>query len=193
MLDALFTRTKQRVLSLIFGQPDRSFATMELIKLAGSGSGAVQRELERLVKSGLVIATVSSGQKRLTANRASPLFDELRRIVDKTAGTDAVLTSALAPLAAAIQFAVLYGSVAKGTDVASSDIDLLIVTDNLTLEEVFAALEAAEQRLGRRVSPTLYTSDEFRRRRKARHPFLTKVLSGTHVVLVGSEDAVAAG
>lgn len=100
---------------------------------------------------------------------------------------------ALEKLSAGIKFAVLYGSVAKGTDSATSDIDLLIVTDQLTLEQVFEALEPAEQQLGRRVSPTVFTSDEFLRRRKSKHPFLTKVLAGTHTVLLGAEDVVASG
>jgi len=72
-----------------------------------------------------------------------------------------------------------------------SDIDVLVVSDDLTLEELFTALQDAERDLGRRVSPTLYTTDEFRRRRRSGHPFLTRVLDGPHVVLAGDLDAVA--
>lgn len=193
MIDALFSRTKQRVLALIFGQPDRSFATMELIRLANAGSGAVQRELERLVSSGLVNVTVAERQKRFAANRDSPLFEELRGIVEKTIGTAHVLETALKPLAPSVRFAVLYGSVAKETDRATSDLDVLIVADDLALERVFAALQPAEERLGRRVSPTVYTVEEFTRRRSERQPFLTRVMSGKHVVLLGSEDALTTG
>lgn len=192
MADALFPRTKQRVLSLVFGQPDRSFGTTELIRLASSGSGAVQRELDRLVASGLVTATIAGRQKSYQANRESPIFHELRGIVEKTAGITEVLRACLAPLAPAVRFAVLYGSVAKETDRATSDIDVLLVADGLALEEVYTAFQPAEQRLGRRVSPTIYTAEEFQRRRKARQPFLTKLLAGRHVVLLGSEDAIAA-
>ena len=192
MLDALFPRTKQRVLSLLFGQPNRTFATMELIKLAQAGSGAVQRELDRLVASGLITMSTLGVQKRFGANKSAPLFEELRAIVDKTAGVADTVRSALDAIAPSIRFAVLYGSVAKDSDRATSDIDLLVVTDELTLEDVFTALEPAEKRLGRRVSPTVYSSDEFVRRRKARHPFLTKVMAGKHVVLLGSEDAISA-
>jgi hypothetical protein len=193
MLDALFPVSKQRVLALVFGQPDRSFATMELIRLAAVGSGAVQRELDRLVASGLVAVSTAGKQKRFQANARAPLFDELCGIVDKTAGVAEQLRNALARLAPAPYFAALYGSVAKSTDVASSDLDVLIVADDLPLEQVFAALEPVETRLSRRVSPTLYSAEEFTHRRKARHPFLTKVLSGKHVVLAGHEDAIPAG
>lgn len=190
--DALFSRTQQRVFSLVFGQPGRAFATSELIALAGSGSGAVQRELQRLLDSKLVVSTVTGRQKRYQANAAAPIFEELRAIVEKTAGVPGRLRVALAPLEERIQFALMYGSVAKHTDTATSDIDVLVVSDDITLEEVFAALQGAEHDLGRPVSPTLYTSEEFHRRRRSGHPFLTRVLEGPHVMLVGSEDAVAA-
>jgi predicted nucleotidyltransferase len=188
MADALFSRTQQRVLGLVFGQPDRLYGMVELIKLAGSGSGAVQRELDRLVRSGLVSFTQDGRSRKYRANRESPLFEELRSIVEKTAGIPYVLRTALAALEPSIRYAVLYGSVAKELDTATSDIDVLIVSDELTLEAVFDALIPAEERLGRRVNPTLYTSDEYRKRRRSKHPFLTKVMSGTHVVLIGSED-----
>ncbi len=192
LLDALFPKTKQRVLALLYGQPDRAFGTAELIRLAGAGSGAVQREVQRLVTSGLVETITEVGQKRLVANRNAPIFEELRAIVDKTSGVVEVLRRSLQSLESTIRFAILYGSVAKKTDRATSDLDLLIVGDKLTLEAVYAALEPAEQRLGRIVSPTVYSRDEFRRRRAANNPFLTNVLGGPHVVLFGSEDAIAA-
>jgi predicted nucleotidyltransferase len=189
--DALFTRTQQRVLGLLFGQPYREFGTVELINLAGSGRGTVQRELERLAASGIITSTRLGQQKRYRANHDSPIFEELRSIIEKLAGVPQVLEAALAPLRDQIHFAALYGSVAKHADSAASDIDVLVVSDSLTLEQTFEALEPAERRLGRRINPTIFTSDEYRKRRRSKQPFLTKVLSGKHVVLVGSEDAAA--
>jgi len=189
LADALFSKTTQRVLGLLFGQPDRTFGTIELIKLADSGSGAVQRELARLSESGLIQL---DEMKRYRANRDSPIFDELKGIVDKTSGVARSLRAALVPIANKIRLAVLFGSIAKHADTASSDIDVLVVSNELTLEDLFAALESAENQLGRRVNPTLYSVDEFRKRRRAAHPFLSKVMNGKHIVLLGSEDAVAA-
>jgi predicted nucleotidyltransferase len=188
LLDALFPQTRQRVLGLLFGQPHRAFSMSELIRLANAGSGAVQREVERLTDSGLVI--IDGEPRRIHANHSSALFNELAAIFAKTGGVVGELKRVILPLADQIYFAVLYGSIAKQTDRATSDVDILIVTDELTLEDVFAATERAEQRLGRTVSPTLYTAAEFHRRRKAKHPFLTKVLGDKHVVLFGSEDAI---
>lgn len=190
MLDALFPRTRQRVLGLLFGQPQRGFSMSELIRLAKAGSGAVQREVERLAKSGLI--TIDGEPKRIHANPSSALSHELAAIFEKTGGVATELERVLSPLMSQIHFAVLYGSIAKETDRATSDVDVLIVTDELTLEDVFAAMERAEDRLGRAVSPTLYTSTEFHRRRASKHPFLTKVLGGKHIVLIGSEDAIPA-
>ena len=183
MADALFTQTKQRVLGLLFGQPERAFGTNELIKLAESGSGSVQRELTRLVEAGLVRAD----GKRYQANAQSPIFEELRGIVDKTSGIPRVLRDALAPLADTIDLAILYGSVAKHTDTAASDIDVLVVSNSVVLEDLFKVLQPAEAHLGRRVNPSLYSLDDFRERIKTKHPFLSKVMQGKHTVLVGRE------
>jgi predicted nucleotidyltransferase len=191
LASALFTATQQRVLGLLFGQSGRSFFATELISLAGAGSGGVQREIRRLVDSGLVTVTRIGNQKHYQANRAAPVYRELRDIVVKTLGPAGVLRAALAPLAAQIHSALLYGSVAKGSDSATSDIDVLIVADGLTLEAVYAALAPAEKRLGRRISPTLYTRKEFQRRHAAGNPFVSKVLGGKHVLLIGNRDAAA--
>jgi len=191
LASALFTATQQRVLGLLFGQPERSFFATELISLAGAGSGAVQREIQRLVESGLITVARVGNQKHYQANRAAPIYDELHGIVVKTLGPAGVLRAALAPLEARIHAAVLYGSVAKRSDSAASDVDVLIVADGLTLESVYAALASAEKRLGRSVSPTLYTAKEFRRRRAAGNSFLSKVLAGPHILLIGNADALA--
>ena len=185
LADALFTNTQQRVLRLLFGQPERSFFTSELIRLTGSGSGAVQRELKRLAASGLVTVTRIGNQKHFQANPASPVFDELRGLVLKTVGLAAPIREALAPLAETIELALLYGSVPTGTDTASSDIDLLVVADDLSLEKLYAALAPAETLLDRKINPTLYTSKEFKNRKDTRRPFLTRVLEGKHIVLLG--------
>lgn len=190
--DALFTATQQRVLSLLFGQPERSFFTKELIDLAGGGSGAVQRELARLQQSGLVVQTVLGNQKHYQANVQAPIFAELRGIVGKMLGPADALRQALAPITAEVRLALLYGSVARRSDTAHSDFDLLLVSDTLTLEQVYAALAPAEQQLGRPVSPTLYTSAEFRKRLEQGNPFLTKILAGNTIALIGDKDAVAA-
>lgn len=188
LADALFTSTQQRVLGLLFGQPDRGFFVTEIIALADSGHGAVQRELARLAGSGLAIVSRIGNRKYYRANPDSPIFHEICGIVRKTVGVEETVRNALEPLQERLSLALFHGSVARRTDTAASDIDLLLVSDHLTLEEVYAALAPAEKLLGRRVSPTLYTLEEFRRRREAGSGFLSRVLESGHVILAGSLD-----
>ena len=188
---ALFSMTQRRILGLLFGQPDRRFYANELIELTRSGSGAVQRELRRLTDSGLITATSEGGRRYFQANAAAAIFDELRSIVLKTVGASEPLKAALAPLSPQIQLALIYGSVAKGRETASSDLDLLVVSESLGLEELYAALAPAERQLARKVSVTLYTPAEFQRRRTERNPFLTKVLASEHVTLIGNARELA--
>ena len=191
LADALFSKTKQRVLGLLFSDPGRSFYVSEIVSRARGGTGTVLRELARLEKSGLVSVTQVGNQRHYQANPSSPLFDELRSIVDKTVGVVGPLAAALRPLAPRIVAAFVYGSVARKSDTGRSDIDLMVVSDRLTYGDVYPVLEAVGSTLGRPVNPTVYTTSEFRKRRAARNAFLTKVLGLPKLWIVGSENELA--
>ena len=188
--DALFASVRQRVLAPLFSQPERSYYVNELVRIAGSGIGAVQRELESLAAGELVIVTRQGNQKHYQANPDSPIFAELRSIVVKTSGYTERLRTALTPLADEIGWALLYGSAAQGKLHGKSDLDVMVISDSLTLEDLYKSLSPAETDLGRKVNPTLYTRKEFKRRIAARNAFLTKVLAGKYVTLCGSQDAL---
>jgi predicted nucleotidyltransferase len=191
LADALFSTTQQRVLALLFGQPDRSFYATEVITLAGGGSGAIQRELARLEQSGLVNVRRLGNQKHYQANPDSPIFSELYSIALKTVGLAEPLRAALAPLARRIQAAFVYGSVAKRQDTATSDVDLMIVSDQLTYADVFAALEEVGARLGRPVNPTVYTTKEFSKRIKQDNAFIKRVMAQQKLWLIGQQNDLA--
>jgi len=188
----LFAATQLKVLQLLFLHPDRSYFASELITLAASGSGAVQREIARLVESGLVNQTFVGRQRHYQANSDSPIFEELTGIIVKIAGIPDRLRADLQPLVDRIAFSILYGSIAKGMSKSHSDIDVLIVGDGIRLEELYSAFESTEKALKRKVHPTLYSVEEFKRRRKIKNPFLIKVLGGDTVLLSGNTDAVQA-
>ena len=192
LADALFTQTQGRVLGLLFGQPHRSFFGSEIISLARSGSGAVQRELARLEHAGLVTVRRIGRQKHYQANLRSPLYKELRSVVQKTVGLVEPLRDALQRLASKIDAAFVYGSVASRQDTAQSDIDLLIISDELTYGDMFKALEPASHRFGRRVNPTVYTTDDFKSRLRRQNAFLTRVLQRPRLWLIGSDHDIAA-
>lgn len=188
--DALFPAVRQRVLAVLFGSPDRSFYANELIALARSGTGAVQRELASLLAAGLVTVRDQGNQKHYQANAASPVFAELRGLVLKTVGLADVLRAALAPLEDQVAAAFVYGSVARQQDTAASDVDVLIVSDALGYAEVFGALEGAAQTLGRIINPTLYTRAELARRRAQDNAFVTRVLDQPRIWLMGDEEVL---
>ena len=185
--NALFTGTQQRLLSFIFGQPQRSFFANELIKITGSGSGAVQREIKRLADSGLVTISYRGNQKHIQANPDCPIFADLCNIVQKTFAMAAPLTDALGPLSDRIDLAFIYGSIAKQHDTASSDIDLMIVTDALTYGEILTALAETEVRLGRRINPTVYSREELASRIREENAFVSRVMVQPKIWLKGSD------
>lgn len=192
LADALFSNTQQRVLGLIFAQPDRSFYATELISLAGGGSGAVQREMARLEQSGLVTVRRVGTQKHYQANPASPLYAELCSIAMKTVGLAEPLREALAPFADQVVAAFVYGSVAKRSDTASSDIDLMVVSDTVSYPDIYAALEPVGGRLGRAINPTVYSRQQLARRIKQGVSFATRVLNQPKIWVIGSEDVLTA-
>ncbi|MFM2276177.1 MAG: hypothetical protein RL211_2049 [Pseudomonadota bacterium] len=187
---ALFSGTQQRVLGLLFGQPDRSFYATELINLAGAGSGAVQRELARLAQSGLVTVKQVGNQKHYQANPASPVHSELCGLVRKTVGLAEPLREALAPLGPQIKAAFVYGSIAKKEDTASSDIDLMLVSDTLTFGDTILALQSVSALLGREVNPNIYTSHDFAKRLKEGGSFVSRVMEQPKVWLIGGEHDI---
>ena len=192
LADALFSKVQQRVLAVLFGNPDRSFYANEVIALAGSGTGAVQRELGRIEAAGLVTVKRVGNQKHYQANGASPVFKELRGLVQKTFGLADVLRAALAPLSGQISAAFVYGSVAKKQDTAASDIDLMLVSDSLSYADLFTALEKASGRLGRKINPTVYTPVDLAKRIKQGNAFVTRVLAQPKIWVLGGEHDLAA-
>ena len=192
MANALFSKVRQRVLGLLFGNPHRSFYANELIALAQSGTGAVQRELAALSEAGLLTVKRQGNQKHYQANADAPVFSELHGLVLKTMGLADVLRAALAPLAPEIELAFVYGSVAKQQDMADSDIDVMIVSTGLGYADLFGALESATATLGRKVSPTLYTPAEMTKRMSQDNAFVTRVLRQPKIWLIGNEEQLTA-
>ena len=185
---ALFSPVQQRVLGLLFGQPGRRFQSAELIRLAESGTGAVHRQLGRLEKSGWVKVTRVGNQKHYQANADCPAFTELRGLIAKTVGLVEPLRRVLEPLADEIEAAFVYGSIAKGTDSADSDIDLFVISNRVGHPELFTALQAAESALGRSVNPNVTTPREWRARRRETDSFVARIAAQPRLFVIGSDD-----
>lgn len=186
--DALFTRVQQRVLGLLFGQPERRFQSAELIRLVGAGAGATHRVLTRLADAGLVSVAFQGRQKFYQARSDSPVFEELAGLVRKTVGMVGPLREALAPFEERIHAAFVYGSVASGRDRAESDVDLLVLSDDLDYGALFDALQHAESRLARPVNPNVMTPEEWCRKRRVPDSFVSRVGDRPKLFVIGSED-----
>ncbi len=188
--NALFTRTQQRVLAILFGAPHRSFYLNEIVRLSRAGNGAVHRELGKLLACGLVTAGLVGNQKHYQANASAPIFEELRGIVLKTFGLVDVLRARLESLASQIDVAFVYGSVAKGMDRAGSDIDIMMVSETVSYPDALVALDVMANPLGREVNPRIYRRVEFERRASEESGFLSRVLEGPKLFLIGSEGDI---
>jgi predicted nucleotidyltransferase len=185
---ALFSNVQQRVLALIFGNPQRSFYTSEILRTVDSGTGAVARELSRLQQSGLVSVQRIGNQKHYRANHDSPIYRELRGLILKTAGFAEPLVEALKPYANRIKAAFVFGSVAKGTDHARSDIDLMVIGEDVDYTDLYAALQKAEAKLHRPVKPLFLTPKDWQRKLAQKDSFVHKISTQPKIFIFGSDD-----
>lgn len=188
--DALFTKTQQRVLGLLYGKPDKRFYTNEIVRWADMGRGTIRRELERLVSAGLLILSREGNQHYYRANPDNPIYNELVGIVRKTFGITDVIKSALLPLDDQIDFSFVYGSISKGGDSASSDIDLLVVADSLAYADLMTVLADAEQLLARQINPSIYDAEQIKRKFQEKNAFLTRVMNQPKLWIKGGEDVI---
>jgi len=188
LADALFSPVQERVLGLLFGQPDRRFQSAELIRLADGGTGAVHRQLSRLAEAGWITVVRSGNQKYYQANRACPAFSELHGLIVKTVGVVEPLRQALAAKQEAVRAAFVYGSVAKGNDTAASDLDLMVISDRLGYQELFEALQPAEVVLARPVNPNLMSIAEWRTKRAQGDTFAARIAAQPRLFVIGSDD-----
>jgi predicted nucleotidyltransferase len=182
---AIFSESQARVFRWLFGQPERSYHLSELRRLTGLGSASLQRELNRLADAGLVRSERIGNLRRFQANPQSPVFGELVGLTRKTLGVVPMLAEALLPLVPSLQAAWVYGSVAKQTDTAQSDIDVMLVGENLSLSSILELLIPLESQLGRKINPSCYTPAEFERRRAEPDSFVNRVLAQPILPLIG--------
>ncbi len=183
---ALFGQTQRALLALLFLRPEESFYLRQIVRTAGIGQGAAQRELARWVEAGLLVRTERGNQVHFQANARSPVFAELRSLAVKTAGVGDVLREALAPLAARIEVAFIHGSMARGTQQSVSDVDVIII-GSVSFGDIVAAISPTQNVIGREVNPTVYPVAEFRAKLRAKQHFVTAVVKSPKIFLVGDD------
>jgi len=189
--NAIFTKTQQKVLSLLYGKPDQSFYLNEIVRRSDMGKGTIKRELERMKASGLLLVERIGNQTHYRANKDCPIYTELLAIVRKTFGVVDVIKAALEPIDEQISLAFVYGSVARSEDTAKSDIDLLVVAKDLSYVEIMELLADTERSLGRPINPTIYDSDQVTERLKGENAFLTRVMEQPKLWIKGDADDIS--
>lgn len=188
---ALFGKTRRAVLALLFGQPGKTFYTREIVAAAGAGASQVQKELDQLTRAGLLIRERRANQVYFGVNPDAPVFTELSGLITKTFGIGDVIRAALAPLGGLIDVAFIYGSVARSEHHAGSDIDMFLVGEIL-LSQLAVPLSGVEKKLGLPVSTTIFDRTEFLSRIKKRDHFISKVVAGPKLFLIGDETNLKA-
>ena len=188
--DALFSRTRQNVLGLLYAHPDSSFYTNEILRRTGMGVATIKRELDRMVEAGILTLTKVGNQHHYQANLKCPVYEELASIVRKTFGVVDVIRAALMPVQEQIDFAFIYGSLAKGTEISQSDIDVMIVTDTLAYVDVMSLLGGAEESLGRAVNPSIYNLEQIRNRLVTKNAFISRVMEQPKLWIKGEDDDI---
>ena len=183
----LFGKTRRAVLSLLYSHADEAFYLRQIVRTTGVGLGSVQRELKQLSDVGIISRTVRGKQVYYQANRQSPIFNELHGLIVKTAGVVDVLRSALAPSIGRVKVAFIFGSIASGAEGRASDIDLIIIGE-VTFADAVSSLSKAQEILQREINPVVYSVAEFQKRIAERHHFVTDVLHGDKIFIIGGED-----
>jgi len=186
----LFGKTRRAVLSLLYSHVDEAFYLRQIVRVAGVGLGAVQRELKLLSDAEIIQRIVRGRQVYYQANPQCPVFEELKALVIKTVGIAAIVQVALAPLADRIRIAGIYGSIARSEEHRGSDVDLLVV-GKVTFAEIVSALDQAQKTINREINPTVYPVDEFQSKLSAGHHFLSTIVEKPMFFLFGDKRELA--
>jgi hypothetical protein len=183
---ALFTGTQCRLLGLLFGQPERYFHVNELMRRSGCGSGAVQRELARLLGCGLLECERFRGRRLFRASRDTPLYAELVGVFRKAA-LAAALREALVPYERQVEAAFVYDWEPVHSRGPPS-LHLLVVADGLDLTTLEAALAPVGAELGRQCNVQLFPGAVVRCSSEERGWFLGRIVAQRLVWVLGDEE-----
>lgn len=188
ILEALFTsQARVEILKLLFLGSSTRHYLREIAVLTGQPLRAVQRELARLESAGLIQSIREGNRKYFHANRESSVFSELRALLLKTAGLGNLLVEHLSFEPKSILVAFLFGSFARGTETATSDVDLLVIGD-ITGRDLSRLLTPAREKLGREINPVIMSYDEMLEKIARQDHFLKTVLREPKTFIIGGEN-----
>lgn len=188
MLSTLITsKSRVEILTWFYTHPGERFHYLQLVGLLKSAKRSIQLELKRLEEAGLLCSRKQANVRFYWVNQEHTLYPPLKEIVFKTTGLADVLKDSLGPLVSHVKVAFIYGSVAKNLESAASDIDVMVIGD-VDVDELHTAISRAEALLDREVNFTVFDEDDFKKQLARKKAFLTDVLAGSKIFLIGGED-----
>ena len=187
--NALFTTTQQKVLGLLFTQPDKSFYIKEILRLTGMGVATIKRELDRMLAAGILQMTKIGNQHHYQVNPECPIYSELSGIIKKTSGIRHSIRSALSTLAGQIDWAFIYGSVAAEKETTSSDIDLMVI-GNVSFSQVVNVIYPLQKTLGREINPKIYSREDWLLIKKSENAFLNELFLKPRIDVIGNNHGL---
>ena len=190
-IDALFPKTRQLILSAVLMQANRWWYLSDLAKHLGLSPSSLQRELKALTTAGILRRRTEGNRVYFQADTDCPFFPELRGIIVKTVGIVDVLADVLKPFRKKIEWAFVFGSIAKTEERSASDVDLMVIGD-VGLAELSERLMKAEKRIGREVNPHVYSRKEVAKKLKEGHHFLSTVFKEDKIFVIGKADELEA-
>lgn len=191
MLERLFTsRVRVRLLTLFVTHPDEAFYIRQISRITGETYNNVRLELRNLSELGVIQEEHRANAIYYKANVEHFLFPELKHLILKTEAIGDRLREALSTLGD-IRVAFIYGSTAKGTEVAASDIDLMVI-GGVDLDTLDRTVDSIEEELGRTVNYTLFSVEEWQDRLIQENSFVTDVLNHKKIFLVGDINDLSA-
>jgi len=180
------SKTRKELFRLYFTNPESEYYLRELERLFDIPVSMIRKELLRLEENGIFMSTKKGNLTYFYLNKSYPLFDELKSIVFKTIGIKGLLKGVLEKIKD-IEVAFIYGSYAKNEENAASDIDLFVMgksdEDKLVME-----LGRLEKLLKREINYSLYTKDDFEKKKRQKDSFVWDLLENPKVFLIGNEN-----
>ena len=186
-LSALLSPTRQAVLAATFLRPEKSWYLSELASHLGTRPSSLQRDVDSLVRVGVLEKHVDGRRSYIKANQDSPIFPEIRSLIEKTSGIVPLLQEAVGQFGKNIQWAFIYGSLARSEEAAKSDVDLMLI-GNVSTMEMVPALQRLEKTVGREINPTVFTKEDFLKNIAQQNHFLLTVMSAGKIMLKGRAD-----
>jgi len=188
LLTKLFSSTRAELLSLFFNNPDSKFYLREIARHISKDAAGIKRELDTLVKIGLLAREQRGVQKYYYADKNSPVFSEMKGLIFKTTGIQGSIKATLSRLKG-VQLAFIYGSYAKGSEKEDSNINIMVI-GQVNITELNDMVMTLEEKLKREIDYLVFDEQEYRKRKDAKDPFIREIVKGKKIFLVGREDGL---